>query len=107
MLERRTVGRQPIVPESWVTAATTPHIDVEGDAECGTKYGYLWWIGAGCAATPRAPWFAAIGNGGQRIWVIPSRKLVVASTAGLYNDPKQAAPPLEVLTGILGGVPAH
>jgi CubicO group peptidase (beta-lactamase class C family) len=103
-------GKQ-IVPESWVKAATTPHVDVtsdvEGDAECGTKFGYLWWIDAGCATTPRAPWFAAIGNGGQRIWVIPSRKLVVASTGGLYNDPKQAAPPLEVLTGILGGVPAH
>jgi CubicO group peptidase (beta-lactamase class C family) len=102
----RWEGRQ-IVPESWVTAATTPHIDVEGDAKCGTKYGYLWWLGAGCAATPPAPWFAAFGNGGQRIWVIPSRKLVIASTGGLYNDPKQAEPSLEVLTGVLGGVSAH
>ncbi len=96
-----------IVPESWVKAATTPHIDVEADPQCGTKYGYLWWIGAGCAASPPTPWFAAIGNGAQRIWVVPSRKLVIASTGGLYNDPKQAAPALEVLTGVLGGVPAR
>ncbi len=107
MLNGGRWGSKQIVPASWVKEATTPHIDVEGDAKCGTKYGYLWWIGAGCAQTPPTPWFAAIGNGGQRIWVVPSRRLVIASTGGLYNDPKQAGPPLEVLTGILGGMPAH
>ena len=99
-------GRQ-IVPESWVQAATTPHIDVQGDAKCGTKYGYLWWIGAGCDATPPTPWFAAFGNGGQRIWVIPSRKLVIASTGGLYNEPNEGVRGAEMLTGVLGGVPAR
>ena len=34
-------------------------------------------------------WFAAFGNGAQRIWVVPSRKLVIASTGGLYNDPNK------------------
>ena len=93
-----------IVSQAWVTDATTPHATVEPDPTCGTKYGYLWWLFPGCQAQPPAPGFAGIGNGGQRIWVIPSRKLVVVSTAGLYNDPKQGEPPLAVLTGILGGM---
>lgn len=92
-----------IVSQAWLDAATTPHVAVEPDPTCGTKYGYLWWIFEGCNTQPPTPGFAAIGNGGQRIWVIPSRKLVVVSTAGLYNDPKQGEPPLAVLTAILGG----
>jgi CubicO group peptidase (beta-lactamase class C family) len=102
----RWEGRQ-VVPESWVKAATSPHIDVEPDPKCGLKYGYLWWIGAGCAVTPPVPWFAAFGNGGQRIWVVPSRKLVIASTGGLYNDPNQAAADVAVLAGVLGGTPSQ
>ena len=99
-------GDRQIVPRDWVSASTSAHVHVEGDAECGTNYGYLWWIDAGCAATPRAPAFVGVGNGGQRIWVVPSRKLVVAMTAGLYNDPQQAEPPTAVLTGVLAAV-AH
>ena len=95
-------GRR-IVSQAWLDEATTPHVAVEPDPTCGMKYGYLWWIFAGCNTQPPTPGFAAIGNGGQRIWVIPSRKLVVVSTAGLYDDPKQGEPPLAVLTGILGG----
>jgi CubicO group peptidase (beta-lactamase class C family) len=92
-----------IVSQAWVAESTTPQVAVEPDPKCGTKYGYLWWLFAGCQAQPPTPGFAAIGNGGQRIWVFPSRKLVIVSTAGLYNDPKQGEPPLAVLTGVLGG----
>ena len=96
-------GGKRIVSRAWVELSTSPHATVEPDPKCGTKYGYLWWLFAGCAAQPPAPGFVANGNGGQRIWVIASRKLVVASTAGLYNDPQQGEPPLAVLTGVLGG----
>lgn len=99
-------GRQ-VVPQSWVDASTTVHVDVEPNKDqpqCGMKYGYLWWIGGDCDVTPPAPWFAAIGNGGQRIWVVPSRRLVVVTTAGLYNDPNQGKPPAAVLTGVLEAV---
>ena len=104
MLDGGRWGDRQIVPQSWVTASTSAHVDVEGDAACGTKYGYLWWIGAGCASNPPAPGFAGIGNGGQRISVIPSRKLVVALTAGLYNDPKQVQAASEVLARVLAAV---
>ncbi len=108
MLDSGRFDGQQIVPQSWVTAATTPHVDVDPpdarDPECRTRYGYLWWLGADCEVTPHVPWFAGIGNGGQRIWVMPSRKLVVVSTAGLYDDPHQGEPPAAVLTGVLRGL---
>ncbi len=80
-------GRQ-IVPANWVAESTKPHARVS-DGDCGTMYGYLWWLGAGCETTPPTPWIAGIGNGGQRIWIVPSRDRVIVTTAGLYNDPAQ------------------
>jgi CubicO group peptidase (beta-lactamase class C family) len=77
-----------IIPESWVEASLTPHIAVEGDQ----KYGYQWWLYSD-SKTPSQPaaWAAAYGNGGQRIWLVPSANLVAVVTAGLYNDPNAGA----------------
>ena len=97
-------GDAQLVPGNWVAESITPHIHVEGDPACGTNYGYLWWLDGGCASTPPAPAFAGIGNGGQRIWVVPSRKLVVAATAGLYNDPRQAETATTLLTAVLAAI---
>jgi CubicO group peptidase (beta-lactamase class C family) len=72
-----------IIPASWVEASLSPHATVEGDR----KYGYQWWL----LTDSKAPnqqilWGAAYGNGGQRIWLIPSANVAVVVTAGLYND---------------------
>ncbi len=97
-------GRQ-IVPADWVALSTTRHAQVEPDPQCGTAYGYLWWLGPGCASTPPTPWFAGIGNGGQRIWVVPSRDLVVVTTAGLYDTPRDRQVTRDVFIGVLLAVP--
>jgi len=81
-------GRQ-IVPETWVKASVTPHALVEKDEGCGFHYGYFWWLSPKCEASPDPGFFTAIGNGGQRIFVVPERELVIVVTAGLYNDPRQ------------------
>jgi CubicO group peptidase (beta-lactamase class C family) len=77
-----------IIPESWVEASLTPHIIVEGDL----SYGYQWRLLTDSKA-PNQPivWGAAYGNGGQRIWLVPSANLVAVVTAGLYNDPNSSA----------------
>jgi CubicO group peptidase (beta-lactamase class C family) len=73
-----------IIPESWVEASLTPYASVKGDM----KYGYQWWLSTDSKA-PNQPivWAAGYGNGGQRLWLVPSANLVVVVTAGLYNDP--------------------
>lgn len=99
----RWEGRQ-IVPADWAAASVTAHASVQPDPVCGTKYGYFWWLSAGCSPLGQTPWFAAIGNGGQRIYVVPSRDLVVITTAGLYNDPRQRQVAPGLFTAVLEAV---
>jgi CubicO group peptidase (beta-lactamase class C family) len=69
-------GEQIVAP-SWVAAATTRH------ADAGDKgYGYQWWI------YPKYGAYAALGRGGQTIFVIPGMDLIFVTTADIADhDP--------------------
>ncbi|WP_394830190.1 beta-lactamase family protein [Pendulispora rubella] len=94
-----------VVPAAWATDAVATHAQVEADPKCGQRYGYFWWLSPGCTVTPTTPWFLASGNGGQRIWVIPSRDLVVVMTAGNYNVPGHGKAASAFLSGVLAAIP--
>ncbi len=69
-----------VISRGWVEASLSPQSTVDN-----TEYGYFWW----------RPWLnvngvhiyvgAAQGNGGQKIYVLPSYGLVAVFTGGLYN----------------------
>lgn len=94
-------GRQ-IVSRQWIRESTAAHI---GPADRMYFYGYQWWQGRSLFRRREVPWVAAIGNGGQRIIVVPELDLVVAITAGLYASPMQAWLPLLIFNRyVLGAV---
>jgi CubicO group peptidase (beta-lactamase class C family) len=71
-----------LVPREWLEASFTPAID----ALDGLAYGRLWFIGR--APVPhRGPqrWIGAFGNGGQRLWIMPSMNLSVVVLSGNYD----------------------
>jgi CubicO group peptidase (beta-lactamase class C family) len=64
------------------------------------SYGYLWWQGRSSIENQDVDWVAALGRGGQRLFVVPSLSLVVAVTAGLYGESNGGPPsPKENLAG--------
>jgi CubicO group peptidase (beta-lactamase class C family) len=75
-------GRQ-IVPSDWVSASLAAHIPT-GD---GGQYGYQWWVGRVQWRGKTIAWSAAIGNGGQRLYLLPELDMAVVVTAGEYNSP--------------------
>src|SRR5262249_28962820 len=79
----RWQGRQ-IVPAEWVAESIRPHIATGTGA--GTGYGYFWWTGDIGWQGKKLPWSAAVGNGGQRLFLVPALDLIVVMTAGAYND---------------------
>jgi CubicO group peptidase (beta-lactamase class C family) len=63
-------GKQ-LVSEAWIKEATIPSAH-------GPDYGYLWWLNTR-KRWPSAPTtsFAAIGNGGNIIWIDPEHDVVL------------------------------
>ena len=49
------------------------------------------------AARPEVKWIAAMGLGGQRIFIVPDRDLVVMTTSGLYFRARQGDGALDML----------
>ena len=70
-----------LLPQNWVVDSLTPHI--ESDWTAG--YGYQWWINR-FEAPDTSMWVpSAVGNGGQRIFILQPLNMVVVITAGNYD----------------------
>lgn len=66
---------QQVISEAWVEASTAPN---------PAHYGYLWWLGEeGGMRT-----FAALGSGGNLIYCLPEKDLVVAAGAKIVRKPR-------------------
>jgi CubicO group peptidase (beta-lactamase class C family) len=73
-----------VVPESWIAVSGRRHVREIGewsnDGMWG--YGYQWWVGA---QRDGHVVIAGVGNGNQRLFVLPADRLVVTVFAGEYN----------------------
>ena len=88
----RWQGRQ-VVPERWVLEATRLHLD--SPAYIGRTYpsyvlrggyGYQWWNQQVKTSTGDFEFKVAIGNGNQRLILIPKLGLAITMFGGFYND---------------------
>lgn len=93
-------GRQ-VVPAAWIDASFQAHVPT-GNGEL--RYGYQWWRGAWTVGARRLGWVAAMGNGGQRLFLLPELDLVVVVTAGNYNQADSWRAPTEVFRSVVGEV---
>ena len=94
-------GRQ-VIPAAWLAASFTPAVSMPD----GQQYGYQWYLGTvpmgdGAGGVRQEQRISAVGNGGQRLFLLPRLDLVVAVTAGNYNDPNDVRPPMVVLRDLL------
>jgi len=71
-----------IVPKTWIEMSTAPILKATDDQ----SYGYLWWLGRSRFNGHDVPWIGALGRGGQSIRIVPQLDLVIAVTAGYYQD---------------------
>jgi CubicO group peptidase (beta-lactamase class C family) len=81
MLDSGSWHARQIVPAVWIEQSTTPQINGDGLF----FYGYQWWLGRSLLARREVDWTAGMGNGGQRLYIVPAEGIVIAVTAGLYN----------------------
>lgn len=71
-------GNKQIVSAEWITESTKEHSRWVAQ---NVPYGYLWWVGDDGG-------YAAMGDGGNIIYVNPRKKLVVAIVSNFVPRPK-------------------
>ena len=76
-----------VVPAEWIARCTTSVVPIDERRD----YGYHWYLGR------REHFWGAAGNGGQLLYVVPERDLVVVTTSGNYDTKDQWVPPLRIL----------
>ncbi len=72
-----------LVSKEWIKASTAP---VLAASEGNGEYGYLWWM----KTKAKVPFIYAWGFGGQYIYLVPSKKIVVVMTNNFDERRSQA-----------------
>jgi CubicO group peptidase (beta-lactamase class C family) len=82
-------GKQ-VIPANWVELSTRPHFRFRPrtgpDAAGQFGYGYFWWYNCYPSSAGLIEARTAVGNGQQRVFVVPGLDMVVTIFAGRYND---------------------
>jgi CubicO group peptidase (beta-lactamase class C family) len=73
-LRHGRAGSQQVIPESWIDTSCLPRTV---SPRSGQMYGYGWWVGELAGLRACYAW----GFGGQYIFVVPDRDLVVVTTS--------------------------
>ncbi len=74
-------GKQ-IIPADWIERSMRAYAKTAN----GLGYGYQWYSGVVVNQGANVSWYGAMGNGGQRLFVVPDLELTIAMTAGGYNS---------------------
>jgi CubicO group peptidase (beta-lactamase class C family) len=77
-------GRR-IVSASWIRSALAPKVTISQSDPYADGYGYFWYSKVQQIGGKRVPVSFASGNGGNKIYVIPSHHMVVAITSSAYG----------------------
>jgi CubicO group peptidase (beta-lactamase class C family) len=86
-----------VLSAEWVRELATPRV-------AGSElyfYGYQVWLGRSFAGGAEITWFAGVGLGGQRLFVVPDLDLVVVVNSGMYASALQRTVPLEILNRVI------
>jgi CubicO group peptidase (beta-lactamase class C family) len=93
---------ETVIPRAWLEVALSPRLRIDDELE----YGYQWYLGTfpTGATTKAVRWIGGLGNGGQCLYVVPERDLVVVVTAGNYDEGDAFATPDAVLRAVVEAV---
>jgi CubicO group peptidase (beta-lactamase class C family) len=90
-----------VVSAKWIEQSVTPRFQAIGYFSGLFFYGQQWWMGRSIAQEKEVKWIAAMGSGGQRIFIVPDRDLVVMTTSGLYFQPRQGDEALDMMANYI------
>ena len=85
MLDDGQFEGKRVVSAAWVAESLTPRVTINSVDPYADGYGYFWYTKALNVGRETVKLHFASGNGGNKIYVVPSRHWVVAITSSAYN----------------------
>jgi CubicO group peptidase (beta-lactamase class C family) len=101
VLNRGMWGGRQIVSRQWIAQSMRPRFQAIGYFSGLFFYGQQWWLGRSIAQGNEVKWIAAMGSGGQRLFIVPDRDLVVMTTSGLYFQARQGNGALDMMANYI------
>ncbi len=74
-----------VVSAGWIAEMTAPHVTIATDDAYADSYGYFWYGKTHRIGGTAIDVAFASGNGGNKIYVVPACRLVVAVTSSAYG----------------------
>ena len=76
---------QRVISEAWIAGSLKPSVSIGSADPYADEYGYFWYHKTHTIAGRSVAVSFASGNGGNKLYLIPSRELVVAITSRAYG----------------------
>ena len=93
-------GRR-LVSHEWIASSLTSQVAISDNDPYADFYGYMWYTRAEPVGRRHIEVHFASGNGGNKIYIVPSLRLVVAITSSAYNTTYGQRRSQEILWKIL------
>ncbi|MFZ4874107.1 serine hydrolase domain-containing protein [Janthinobacterium sp. Mn2066] len=85
VLDQGVFDGRRIIEASWIKAALAPRVATGTADPYADHYGYFWYAKTQEIAGEKIPVFFASGNGGNKIYVIPARRMVISVASSAYG----------------------
>jgi CubicO group peptidase (beta-lactamase class C family) len=104
MLDDGVVGGQRILNHDWIAHSLASQVAISDSDPYADFYGYMWYTKAEPVGSHKIEVHFASGNGGNKIYIVPSLHMVIAITSSAYNQPYRHRRSREILLKVLGAV---
>lgn len=85
MLDDGVVDGQRVIDAAWLQAALAPRVAIGATDRYADSYGYFWYAKTQDIGGKKIAVHFASGNGGNKIYVIPARRMVVSIASSAYG----------------------
>jgi CubicO group peptidase (beta-lactamase class C family) len=86
MLNDGVVNGRRVLAHDWVEQSLAKQVAISDSDPYADYYGYMWYRKAEAVGDHKVEVHFASGNGGNKIYIVPSLRMVVAITSSAYNQ---------------------
>jgi CubicO group peptidase (beta-lactamase class C family) len=106
-LDNGSFREHKVLNPAWVQSSWSELVPISDKDPYADSYGYMWYFRNEPTGKTTTPVHFASGNGGNKIYVVPSRHLVVAITSSAYSTNYGQRRSQSILLGVLSDATSY